>query len=206
MKGPLRYRYYVCTNAQKTGWDNCPSKTVPATQIESFVVERIRAIGQDPQVVAKTLAQVSAQAGERFEELEREQRLIEREVRDTQGQVKQMLLSAGEDWGGSASRTDRLADLNERIRHREKRLAEIRTEYRELEHSQIDEQDLRRALERFDPVWEALAPHERIRLVHPLFEWVGYDGRNETVSITFHPSGIKALANQDEKGPWSDKR
>ena len=28
-KGNRRYRYYVCTNAQKTGWSNCPSKSIP---------------------------------------------------------------------------------------------------------------------------------------------------------------------------------
>src|SRR5204863_362574 len=29
-KGARRYRYYVCTNAQKRGWDQCPSKSLPA--------------------------------------------------------------------------------------------------------------------------------------------------------------------------------
>ena len=33
-KGNKRYRYYVCTSAQKRGWDSCPSKSIPAAQIE----------------------------------------------------------------------------------------------------------------------------------------------------------------------------
>ncbi len=29
-RGGRRYRYYTCVNAQKRGWDRCPSKSVPA--------------------------------------------------------------------------------------------------------------------------------------------------------------------------------
>ena len=37
-----RYRYYVCSQAQKRGYANCPSKSVPAGEIERFVVDQIR--------------------------------------------------------------------------------------------------------------------------------------------------------------------
>src|SRR5205823_13743653 len=40
--GTRRYRYYVCCGAQKRGWDTCPSKSVPAAQIEQLVVSQIR--------------------------------------------------------------------------------------------------------------------------------------------------------------------
>ncbi len=56
-RGNRRYRYYVCTNAQKRGWDQCPSKSVPAGQIEAFVVDQIRAIGCDPAFCAQVLAE-----------------------------------------------------------------------------------------------------------------------------------------------------
>jgi site-specific DNA recombinase len=46
-KGNRQYRYYVCVNAQKRGWDNCPTKSIPAHEIERFVVDQIRAVGKD---------------------------------------------------------------------------------------------------------------------------------------------------------------
>jgi site-specific DNA recombinase len=41
-KGGRRYRYYTCSNAQRRGWDACPSKSVPAAEIERLVLERVR--------------------------------------------------------------------------------------------------------------------------------------------------------------------
>jgi hypothetical protein len=36
------YRYYCCTNAQKRGWHVCPTPSVPAPEMERFVVEQIK--------------------------------------------------------------------------------------------------------------------------------------------------------------------
>jgi hypothetical protein len=53
--GSIRYRYYVCSSAQKKGWHTCPSKSIPAAQIEDLVVRQIKTIGQDPLVLNKLL-------------------------------------------------------------------------------------------------------------------------------------------------------
>jgi site-specific DNA recombinase len=74
-KGSRRYRYYTCQNKQKRGSAACPTGSIPAGEIESFVVDRIRSIGTDPKVQAEVLAQlgtehdyaVVVEALERFE-------------------------------------------------------------------------------------------------------------------------------------------
>ena len=45
--GRTRYRYYVCSSAQKRGWSSCPSKSIPALAIEELVTEQLKRIG-DP--------------------------------------------------------------------------------------------------------------------------------------------------------------
>ena len=40
-KGNKRYRYYVCVQAQKLGWQRCPAPSISAPEIERFVVEQI---------------------------------------------------------------------------------------------------------------------------------------------------------------------
>jgi site-specific DNA recombinase len=46
-----RYRYYTCLQAQKKGWHTCPTKSVPAGEIERFVVDQVRGVGKDPAVL-----------------------------------------------------------------------------------------------------------------------------------------------------------
>ena len=46
-KGTRLYRYYTCCAAQKHGWQGCPSKAVPAGEIEQFVLEQIHQRGRE---------------------------------------------------------------------------------------------------------------------------------------------------------------
>ena len=40
------YRYYVCANAQRRGWNACPSQSIAAKVIEESVLEQIRNNGK----------------------------------------------------------------------------------------------------------------------------------------------------------------
>ncbi len=56
------YRYYVCRTTRTDGWAACPTKSVPAHEIERLVVDQIRAIGKDEALVAQVVAAARAQA------------------------------------------------------------------------------------------------------------------------------------------------
>jgi site-specific DNA recombinase len=43
-KQTKRYRYYVCTRAQKQGWAACPGPSLPAGDLEGFVVEQVKRV------------------------------------------------------------------------------------------------------------------------------------------------------------------
>ena len=60
-KGSKRYRYYVCSQAQKRGWDHCPTQSIPAGQIERIVLAQISKVGQDSERLQKTLTEASRQ-------------------------------------------------------------------------------------------------------------------------------------------------
>ena len=48
----------------------------------------------------------------------------------------------------------------------------------------------------FDGMWAGLAPGEQARVLGLLVRRVDYDGARGRLAITFHPSGIKALADE----------
>jgi site-specific DNA recombinase len=188
--GNKRYRYYVCSSAQKRGWHTCPSKSIPAGEIERFVVEQIKCIGNDPALLKETLAEARAQASTRVAELQAERRGLERELRRWSAEILKLSGDA------SAPAISRLADLQERMRDAERRVTEIDERIIALGREMVEEREVARALSVFDPVWDSLTPREQARIVQLLVERVDYDGAGGKVSITFHPSGIKTLASE----------
>ncbi len=196
LKKGRRYRYYVCSKTQKQGWDSCPTKSVPAQEIEGFVVDRIRQIGEDLNLVTEVIRQVKEGQGKRGPELDAERRRLESDLRHYSGEVRRLVGAAGDGNGRSNVVSDRLAELEERITTAERRLTEVRGDFLTIQHQRLDEHDLIRALSLFDPVWEVLYPKEQARIIHLLIERVEYDGANGTLAISFRPSGIKTLAQE----------
>lgn len=90
----------------------------------------------------------------------------------------------------------RLADLQERIAQAERRLARVRDQLQSAGRTLLDEQEVARSLALFEPVWEALTPHERGEVLQLLVERVDYDGKTGQVAITFQAGGVQALADQ----------
>ena len=69
-KGSRRYRYYVCASAQKRGFETCPAKSVPAAEIERFVLGEIdedphaRSTSEQAQLIAQRVNRVDYHAAE----------------------------------------------------------------------------------------------------------------------------------------------
>jgi site-specific DNA recombinase len=190
-----RYRYYLCSTAQKSGWDACPSKSIPAQEIEAFVVERIRCIGRDPELLRSVLAQAREKDEARTAELEAEQRGLEKDLNRWHTEVRKLSIQfqPNEDNGELVGR---LADLHERIGTVESRVGKVREEIKAVTDRLIPEEEATKALAAFDPIWETLTPHEQAQVIELLVERVEYDGRDGRVTVAFHNTGIRALADE----------
>ena len=177
-KGNRRYRYYVCTHAQKTGWSNCPSKSIPALEIEKFVVQQIRSVGADPSLIAATLEMANKNAKEELANLDSELTSLKKDVKAWTKELP--TATAG-----------RQADLHERLAAAEKRGSELYESRAKV--LVIDSKEVTAALVQFDGLWTALTPAEQTRVVELLVERVDYDGSNGRVVVSFNPTGILAF-------------
>ncbi|MEQ8785092.1 MAG: recombinase family protein [Pirellulaceae bacterium] len=188
-RGNRRYRYYVCTNAQKNGWKSCPAPSVPAGEIEQFVVNQIKVISRDPGLVTAAVRASRRQVEESKQALAREQSSLARQLGRDERDLRK-LTSRGPLSGDAV---DRLADLEERAGKARFRLGEIAVELATFEDGLMPADEAVAHLAAFDPVWDALAPRERTRLVQLLVQRIDFDGDAGGVAITFHPTGIRAL-------------
>ena len=96
-------------------------------------------------------------------------------------------------WLRKTSDPARLADLHDRVAAAERRLRDIRDEIDVLRDGMVGEHEIKSALSDFDGLWAAMSPKEQARVIQLLVEKVVYDGAAGTVSVTFLPSGIRAL-------------
>jgi site-specific DNA recombinase len=194
-KKKKRYRYYICASAQRRGWDTCTSKSVPAGEIEAFVVEQIRYVGRDRRLFEEVLAQARKQDETRTGELEAEQRELEKDLTRWHAEVRKLSVQIhpGEN---NNSVISRLADLQDRIAVVENRVRRVHDQIHAIHHTLLDAEEAAKALAIFDPVWESLTPHEQARVIELLVERVDYDGAQGKVAITFCSTGIKTLAQE----------
>jgi site-specific DNA recombinase len=190
-KGKVRYRYYLCLKAHRRGWDSCPSKSVPAREIEKFVVDRIRAIGRDPDLVARTAAEAGQQLAARKTELAVEEHRILKDLEQAHAGLRSQIASIP--GNGKPRRRGQAAATEQSIRDLEARLAAVQEEHAGLKSLTIDPDDLRRALAAFDPVWEQLTSAEQVRIVQLLIERIDYDGGTGQLDITFRPAGVRTF-------------
>ena len=52
------YRYYVSTEAIKSGYGECPVRSIPAGEVEEVVLSQVRALQRSPEIIAQTWAAV----------------------------------------------------------------------------------------------------------------------------------------------------
>ena len=184
------YLSYVCRTAIQQGAQACPGSRATAHQMDAFVVAQIRALGADPALQAETVAVAGTVRKQRLAEL----RAAERQAKaDAHRLAAEREALQGHDGPDVARRVAEIDDAHQRATDA---LAAAQDEARALSAATLRKADLRAALESFMPVWDALFPAERRRVLHLIIERVVYDAAAGELSIDYRPGGIRTLAQE----------
>jgi site-specific DNA recombinase len=188
-QGRKQYRYYTCTQAIKSGRDNCPSGSLPAAQIEKVVVEQVRCIPHDPHLRAEVVQEAQAHVERELAELQTNRRDLARELARHHAEIKRLAVEGP----ATSATTARIADMHEQVAKAETRLAELTEQARTLEGERMDEKDIVAAFADFDNVWNSLSPREQSQVLALLIARVEFNVGDSSIAMTFHPSAIKSL-------------
>lgn len=195
-RGQRRYRYYVCHRAQKKGWATCPYPSLPAGELEQFVVERIKEMTGDRNLLSDVVSRAKAALDSQIEELKQRRRLRESRARRINEDINDLTRSFA--LHNTPQGAGELARLQDELTGVEKQIGELNRQIVDLQHRMVDEDELTGALEAFDPMWDRLRPAERARLIHLLVQCIEYDGANNEIAITYHPAGLQAFAEMEK--------
>jgi site-specific DNA recombinase len=190
-KGNKCYRYYVCSNAQKRGWDHCPSQSVPAGPMERIVVEQIARVGQDTERLKKILMEAAKHRRTRLTDLETKRCCLERELKVLMESIPQKT--------GDGQPSGR-ETIQENIGHLERRLAENRDQTLALQQPALGLEEAAQALMALEQGFEELPVIELGRLIRSMVQRVDYDGGQTKLALMFDPAGmVEALEEQAKR-------
>lgn len=153
------------------------------------MIDRIKHIGGDSALVAATLRQLQSGVRTRTAQIEKDQAAGVREIQRIESELRKVAAAAGTDANAAA----RLADLHERLAKATERARGLRAEADRMDGEVITRDEVAAALREFGATWDVLCPREQAAVLANLVKRVDYDGVKKTVSITFHPAGLRTL-------------
>ncbi len=195
-KGPRRYRYYVCTNAQKRGYAGCPAPSLNALAVEEAVVACLKQLAQDPNRQAETLRLLNERLQAHIAKATEEQHRLQQELRTLQEQRQTLTdgLRAGRLDQRSTAAT--LKTLGTQLEDRERALSAVRITLTQTQEQRLTQEELQEALIVASPVWDTLLPHAKRRVLERLLERVEYDGKTSRLTLKLSAKGVQVLRDE----------
>ncbi len=187
------YRYYTCSKRVKTGYGKCSLPTLPAGEIETLVVDQLRALLRHPDVIARTYREIQARVatGPSTETTARLEQLRQR--REQMQNSIRAVLSLGDQDGGFIA--EELGRLNGELKSLERSIRQLESQPEATEPIELAR--VTDALQRIDPIWEILHPDEQRRVLELLVEAITVS--KENVEVRFRSNGIEQAV--EELGP-----
>ena len=153
------------SRAQKRGWHTCPSKSIPAAEIEQLVVEQVQEVGRDPALLHER-AGAGAAAGTRGGRRSWRRRGAAWSTTWRAGRASCTCCPAS---CGPARTTARWSPGWPSCRSGSRlvagRVQKVRAQIRAVHDGLLDEDQAATALALFDPLWETLTPGEQARVL-----------------------------------------
>ena len=109
------YQYYVCTTVQKQEPEACQTPSLPAQEIEDFIVEQIRLLAADPEMIEQVFAEAEKQRKAKIPRLKTEQKRLQRERQHKQEKIKGLVAALGASPEPVASFTLSLQELESAV-------------------------------------------------------------------------------------------
>jgi len=187
-RGNRLYRYYMCRSRMARGADACPTPSLPAQEIEDFVVEEIRKLAKDPELQRQVFEEASRQQKKLIPKLEKERKRLQRDVQAKREEIRRLTTAIGAADVPVASLTERLVLLEATVGKVEGRVADIDRELTAVLGATTLE-SIAEALSEFDGVWDVLTHSEQTTLISSVVESIHCCSRDQ-VSFRFAGSPL----------------
>ncbi|MBI3182564.1 MAG: recombinase zinc beta ribbon domain-containing protein [Myxococcales bacterium] len=196
-----RYLYYRCGRAIREGAGACPIRSVSARALEELLIERLRVLVDNEDVLARMVERYRETAEQRLPELTAQRDRLGGEMRRLRADAARLVdaVAAG---GANGSRlvADRLQEVEAQIEVGTRHLADVNRDIERETSRNVTPQQMRDALRSFLEVWAHLEKPERKQLVRLLVGEVVYDGRSREIVWRLRPVTTGAAKDSSTLG------
>lgn len=196
---PRQYRYYVCNKATKRGRKSCPRPSLPAEEIERFVVAQLRSLTIDESLLNDACHRVRRTITRQQHDLRDESAKLFAEIRQTEKAID-ALSTPLTDPIREATRLESLASLNEQLHRDRVRQRTLTEKIAALDSTTPDRVSILRAIDDLETLWGHMTLSERSRLMSLLIERIDHDPIESNISITLSPAGLDSLGTSTSNG------
>ena len=189
------YRYYVCQTAIKRGHSQCRTGSIPAPAIEAAVIESLRCIVDDEGVRRAVFEQSEQLLQQHQQRHDLQLRQLTNQRSRDEAELKRMATE-----GETGDLNDaRRQDLKARLDKTHARIVEVERDLEHLKQCRFGRSDVEEAVSDFDRLWAILRAKERVQMMELLVSRVQYDRFEGALSISYHPTAISALIENEEE-------
>ena len=189
------YRYYVCQTAIKRGHSQCRTGSIPAPAIEAAVVDSIRCVVDDEGVRRAVFEQSEQLLQQHRQRHDLQLRQLTSQRSRDESELKRMATE-----GEACDLNDvRRKDLKTRLAKTQARIVEVEKDLEHLKQCRFGRSDVEEAVSDFDKLWAILRAKERVQMMELLVSRVQYDRFEGALSISYHPTAISALIQNEEE-------
>jgi site-specific DNA recombinase len=172
-KSALRHFYYKCTSISKFGSDKCPSRNLPAHQLENFTTKLLLHTASDDEFFEAVVKQVMGNATESLAsktsqraDLSVNLSSVKKQVNTFVSNLAMMQLKPEE---GSEMKT-KIEGLQKQAKNLEQQLNALDLEIERLDAQQIDKKQLRRVFQEFADIYSEASAEIKRRLLNVMIE------------------------------------
>jgi len=192
-KGTRRWRYYVCSSAQKRGYDTCPTRSVNAQAMEEVVVTSLRQLARNPAQQLEALAELNQGLASERKALLAQQHELEAVIPKLTSRLEALKSQQAD----PATRAE-IKRLATELQDKEPLLSHLRTRLIQIDEQQLAQKELEQALDITSTAWETLFPQAKRQVLELLLDRVDYDARDQKLGVMLSTRGVQVLQERLE--------
>lgn len=182
----LRF-YYQCTKNSHHGKKECNMKYVPAEQLEGIIIEKLKQMSVDKNLLDEIVAKANSSSTERIAEVEKEKRALENKLQPMSRQLDNYVKAIEKGFGINKTVLNKMQDLEHNKEQLESHIAELANDVATLKKQKLDAETMEESLVRFSQIVEVATPEEKKSLIPRIIDSVIYKQGEIKIALYDHP-------------------